>query len=113
MNEKGMTIEESKSADYLVLRESERTISIPLKKTLSPGKYKLIGKLDQGMSYPVQELEKEFEVSAECNETKDSKEVKGSKDSFDAKEKIERTTPSQLNLQIKPREKQAIQAPES
>ncbi|MBX9940915.1 MAG: hypothetical protein K2Y32_16760 [Candidatus Obscuribacterales bacterium] len=48
--------------DYLILRESKREIALQLDSPLTKGTYKLIGKLDQGLPYAVQELEKQFEV---------------------------------------------------
>ncbi len=72
INDKGIVIEESAVADFLILRESKRTITIPLKTTLAAGQYKLLGKLDQGMSFPVQELEKDFAVSKEGKQTKNT-----------------------------------------
>ncbi len=59
----GKRVYEQPNEDYLILRETERVISCPLKATLTPGKYKLTGKFDQGVSFPVQELEKEIEVN--------------------------------------------------
>lgn len=61
----GRKVYEQANDDYLILREAERVISCPIKMTLGPGKYKVIGKLDQGVATPVQELEKEFELSKE------------------------------------------------
>lgn len=58
----GKEIFSQDAQDYLILRDSARKISIDLKNSLDPGKYKVIGKLDQGIPYPVQELEKEFEI---------------------------------------------------
>lgn len=48
--------------DFIILRESKRDLTVELEKPLDAGSYKLVGKLDQGLPYPVQELEKQFEI---------------------------------------------------
>lgn len=53
---------EQKPEEFIVLRESKRKVISAVKTALKPGKYKVIGKLDQGLPYPVQELEKEIEI---------------------------------------------------
>lgn len=58
----GQKIYEQKPEEFIILRESKRMVVSPIKTPLKPGKYKVIGKLDQGLPHPVHELEKEIEV---------------------------------------------------
>lgn len=58
----GQKIYEQKPEEFIVLRESKRMVISPIKTPLKPGKYKVIGKLDQGLPHPVHEVEKEIEV---------------------------------------------------
>lgn len=51
--------------DFIILRESKRKLLVDLENPLPNGNYKLVGKLDQGLPYPVQELEKQFDISIE------------------------------------------------
>ncbi|MBX9722504.1 MAG: hypothetical protein K2X81_13985 [Candidatus Obscuribacterales bacterium] len=62
LDQEGKKVYEEPNSDHLILRESERIISCPIKANMPVGKYKVVGKLDQGVTYPVQELEKEFEI---------------------------------------------------
>lgn len=64
----GKRVFESDSKDYLILGNSERLISIPVNSILAPAKYKITGKLDQGVNFPLQELEKEFDLPKQINE---------------------------------------------
>lgn len=61
-DDSGKSVYEQKAEEFIVLRESKRLVASQLKAPLKPGKYKVIGKLDQGLPYPVQELEKEIEI---------------------------------------------------
>jgi hypothetical protein len=61
-DDNGKSVYEQKAEEFIVLRESKRLVASQLKAPLKPGKYKVIGKLDQGLPYPVQELEKEIEI---------------------------------------------------
>lgn len=65
----GNTIFKDES-EHIVLRDSDRLISVPVKATIQPGSYKLEGRLDQGLSYPVQEIEKKLEVTESITEPK-------------------------------------------
>lgn len=57
----GKTVFQS-DTEQIVLRETDRIISIPIQTRIEPGKYKIEGKLDQGLSYPVQEIEKAIDI---------------------------------------------------
>lgn len=58
----GQKVYEQKPEEFIILRESKRMVISPIKTPLKPGKYKVIGKLDQGLPHPVNEVEKEIEV---------------------------------------------------
>lgn len=62
MDAQGKTMFEEAPSDYLILRQKKRAIACQIKQNLPPGKYRVVGKLDQGVAFPVQELEKDFEV---------------------------------------------------
>lgn len=76
-DQSGKKVLDEDAGDYLILRQSQRVISCPLKTDLIPGKYRFVGRLDQGLPYPVQELEKEFEVGTQSLRTEQTKPGEG------------------------------------
>ncbi|MBX9949095.1 MAG: hypothetical protein K2Y39_08025 [Candidatus Obscuribacterales bacterium] len=61
-NKEGQAVFKTQPTEFLTLRDSVRRAVVPVEMKLQPGDYKVVGRLDQGFGFPVQELEKDITV---------------------------------------------------